>query len=92
MRLAPKMIVAPAVALLAAGMLAGCGDTEDAEDTMEPTATHDEMMSEDSMTEDSMEDDTMTEDSMDSEDSMEDDSMEDDTMSDDEMMEESADS
>ncbi|WP_084127293.1 hypothetical protein [Demequina sp. NBRC 110054] len=76
MKLAPKMIVGPAVALLAAGMLAGCGDTEDADDTMEPTASHSEMMSEDSMEEDSMEDD----------------SMEDDSMEDDEMMEESSDS
>ncbi len=66
MKLAPKMIVGPAVALLAAGMLAGCGDTEDADDTMEPTATHSEMMSEDSMEDDSMEDDEMMEESSDS--------------------------
>ncbi len=62
MKLAPRMIAGPAVALLAAGMLAGCGDTDEADDTMEPTATHDEMMEDDSMEDDSMEDDSMEED------------------------------
>lgn len=84
MKLAPRMIAGPAVALLAAGMLAGCGDPAEPEDSMSPSTSEDMMMEDDEMMEeDSMEDDAMEEDSM------EEDSMDHD---DDEMMEESADS
>ncbi len=53
MKLAPRMIAGGAFALLAAGMLAACGDTTEPEDSMSPSASTDTMMEEDdSMTDD----------------------------------------
>ena len=79
---ARRLIALPAAAVLAAGLLGACNDTEPAEEpagTMSPEDTMEEdTMEEDTMEEDTMEDeDTMEEDTMEDEDSMEEDTMED---------------
>jgi len=75
-----RAIALPAIAVLAATMMAGCGDTKDSPAST-PTMTEDAMMSDDAMaTEDAMMSESPSEDAMMSDD---------DKMSEDAMMSES---